>query len=87
MNNGKRQIVFLTLNEIELIKSIIPDVEYKILSKFRNPYSNYYYYKNRKKINEYQKEYRKRKKREKEKEKKNARVNKKNIQKKRKVQI
>lgn len=51
MNNGKKHIVWLTIDEIEKVKSIIPDIEFKLqIKKERRPYSINYYWDNREKI-------------------------------------
>lgn len=70
MNTGKKYKVWLTLDEIEKVKDIIPyldvQIDYPKKSR-RTPYQIEYYLKNREKIKKYYEEYRKKKKAEKEK--------------------
>ena len=42
MNNGKKHMVWLTLEEIEKVKEILPDVEYQLLYG-RRAYRRKYY--------------------------------------------
>ena len=63
MNNGKKHMVWLTLEEIEKVKEILPDVEYQLLYG-RRAYRRKYYADHVFELLEKGKEYRKKKKRQ-----------------------
>ncbi|MBR0038525.1 MAG: hypothetical protein IJP71_00800 [Lachnospiraceae bacterium] len=63
MNNGKKHMVWLTLDEIEKVKEILPDVEYQLLYG-RRAYRRKYYEDHAFELREKAKEYRKKKKRQ-----------------------
>ena len=66
MNNGKKHIVYLTIDEIEIVRKVIPNIDYKLKYNCKDAYRRLYYLDHREELLEKSRQFRLKQKRLKE---------------------